>query len=160
MSNPTKKATLYIIHGFIGAGKTTFSKKLESEIGAIRLNPDEWCVKIFEKKDYETNWEKCFADTMNILWNKTVENLKNGKSVILDMGFWDKESRDFARMIAKQNGADFKHYYIFTPDNVAKARISSRKGKIAENNIKNFDEIKKLFCPPDDDEIHTVINNC
>ena len=37
------KAT--IIHGFLGVGKSTFSRKLEKETGATRLNVDEACMK-------------------------------------------------------------------------------------------------------------------
>lgn len=155
-----KKSTLYIIHGFIGAGKTTFSKKLASEIGAVHLNPDEWCVKLFSKKNYEANWEKCFADTMDILWNKTKEYLNKGTDVILDMVFWDRESRNLAKDVATKSNSYFKHYYIYVPDNIAKQRILQRTGKIAENNVKYFDEIKKLFSAPESDEDAIIINNC
>ncbi len=155
-----KKSTLYIIHGFIGAGKTTFSKKLASETGAVHLNPDEWCVKLFTPKNYEANWEKCFADTMDILWNKTKEYLGKGTDVILDMGFWDRQSRDAAKNLAIECNSYFKHYYIYVPDNIAKQRISLRTGKIAENNVKNFDEIKKRFSAPESDEDAIIINNC
>ena len=33
-------ATLHLIHGFVGAGKTTFSRTLEAEISAIRFTFD------------------------------------------------------------------------------------------------------------------------
>src|SRR3990167_4812165 len=49
-SNTTKKPTAYIICGFIGAGKTTFARKLESETGAIRITKDEWMVRVFGNK--------------------------------------------------------------------------------------------------------------
>ena len=54
------------------------------------MNPDEWCVKLFDKKDYEHNWEKCSDETVNILWEKTAEYLTNRTDVIFDMGFWDR----------------------------------------------------------------------
>ena len=90
MNKTMKKSTLYIIHGFLGSGKTTFSKKSSLEIGAVHMNPDEWCVKLFDKKDYEHNWEKCSDETVNILWEKTAEYLTNRTDVIFDMGFWDR----------------------------------------------------------------------
>ena len=59
MSEIVKKTpTVYLICGFIGAGKTTFSKKLEKETGALRITKDEWMVRIFGnvpvKDDFET----------------------------------------------------------------------------------------------------------
>jgi predicted kinase len=159
MNKIMKKSTLYIIHGFLGSGKTTFSKKLSLEIGAVHMNPDEWCVKLFDKKNYEHNWEKCFDETVNILWEKVAEYLTNGTDVIFDMGFWDRQSRNHAKSIAIKYNSDFKHYYIYVPDDIAKERILSRSGKIAENNVRNFDEIKKLFSEPDVDEDVIIINN-
>lgn len=147
-----KQATLHIIHGFLGAGKTTFSQKLAEEINAIHLNPDEWCIKLFTQKEFEENWEKCFASTQDILWQKTIEYLNNGIDVIFDAGFWDRNSRDYARKIAKQCQADFKHYFLDTSDNIAKQRLANRSGRIAMNNIKNFDEIKRQFSSPEADE--------
>lgn len=47
------KPTYYLVCGFLGAVKTTHSKKLAQETGAIHLNPDEWCVKLFSKTEYE-----------------------------------------------------------------------------------------------------------
>ncbi len=157
-----KRATLHIIHGFLGAGKTTFSQKLATELlatelNAVHLNPDEWCMKLFAKEEFENNWEKCFTATLEILWQKTREYLNKGTDVIFDSGFWDRASRDYARQVAEECHSDFKHYFIDTPDNVAKQRLSLRSGKIATNNIKNFDEIKKLFSAPDADEEVIII---
>lgn len=42
-----KKPIVYVICGFIGAGKTTFARKLEHETKAIRITKDEWIIKIF-----------------------------------------------------------------------------------------------------------------
>jgi predicted kinase len=159
MNKTMKKPVLYIIHGFLGSGKTTFSKKLSLETGAVHINPDEWCVKLFDKKDCEQHWEKCFDETVDILWKKAAEYLNNGTDVIFDMGFWDRQSRNHAKSIAAECSSDFKHYYLYVPDNIAKERILSRSGKTAENNVNNFDKIKKRFSEPDTDEDVIVINN-
>jgi predicted kinase len=41
-----KKATIYLLCGFIGAGKSTFAKKLEAETGAVRVTKDEWSIRL------------------------------------------------------------------------------------------------------------------
>jgi len=40
-------ATLHLIVGFLCSGKTTFAKKLEQELPALRLTPDEWHLRLF-----------------------------------------------------------------------------------------------------------------
>ncbi len=154
-----KHPKLYIICGFLGAGKTTFSKQLALDKNALHLNPDEWCCKLFTKEEYEQNWEECFSKTLNILWNKAQDAVTSGKDVIFDVGFWDKNSRIEAKKRAQQLGAEPVLYYIYAPDEILKQRISLRKGKIAENNVKNFSAIKMLFEEPDSDENFIKINN-
>ena len=46
----------YLICGFLGAGKTTYSQKLSKETGAIHLNPDQYCMELFDKTEYEENF--------------------------------------------------------------------------------------------------------
>jgi len=36
-----------MIHGYLGTGKTTFARKLERELPAIRFSHDEWITRIF-----------------------------------------------------------------------------------------------------------------
>ena len=38
---------LHLIHGFVGAGKTTFAKKLEHFLPAVRFTHDEWMSKLY-----------------------------------------------------------------------------------------------------------------
>ena len=38
------KPTVYVLCGFIGAGKTTFARELEARTGAVRITKDEWLV--------------------------------------------------------------------------------------------------------------------
>ena len=44
---PKGMATLHLIHGFVGAGKTPLSKRLETKLNAIRFPPDEWMIALY-----------------------------------------------------------------------------------------------------------------
>lgn len=44
-----RRPTVYLICGFIGAGKSTFSKKLEEKTGAVRVTKDEWSIRLIGK---------------------------------------------------------------------------------------------------------------
>jgi len=138
IDKPMSKPTLKIIHGFIGSGKTTYSKDLSEKTGSIRLNADEYCEINFSKEDLETNWNDCFSQAISSLYILTEYHLKNGESVILDFGFWDRKSRDYARNLARQTGADFQHIYLDTADNIIMDRLRKRSGAIALRNIQNF----------------------
>ena len=152
------KPICYLICGFLGAGKTTYSKKLAQQTNAIHLNADEWCMKLFKKEEYEKNWENCFLKTMEHLWEQAHTFSKQGLSIIFDIGFWDKQSRIDASNKATSLGFTPIIYYIYAPDDILKERISKRPGAIAEHNIKHFDEIKKYFQEPDEDEKFVKIN--
>lgn len=154
------KATLTIIQGFIGAGKSTFSKKLSLETGAVHLNPDERISKTFDRTFYMNNWDECFHFVTKQLWNETKTYLNNGKDVIFDMGFWKKIDRDYARKIAQDCHADLKLYYLSVPDDILKERIlADRPPEWAKIHLQNFDKNKALFEEPSDDENAIVIKN-
>ena len=155
----SQKPICYLICGFLGAGKTTYSKKLAQETNAIHLNADEWCMKLFSKDEYEQNWENCFLKTMDYLWKQASELFQQQKSVILDIGFWTIQERNSAYTQAFQIGFEPIIHYIYAPDNILKNRISQRTGAIAEYNLIHFDEIKKKFEEPTSSENHIKINN-
>ncbi len=44
-------ATVYLIVGLPGAGKTTRAKELEISASALRLTPDEWQLMLFGDRE-------------------------------------------------------------------------------------------------------------
>lgn len=146
------KPILKIVQGFIGVGKTTYSKWLVSQTGEIRFNADEYCEENFPKQDLEGNWDACFSQAISNLYVEAEKHLKAGRNVILDFGFWDKKSRDYARSLADGAGADFQHLYLDTPDDIPLDRIKMRSGVIADRNFQNFYKLKELFEEPIADE--------
>ena len=154
------RGILYIIQGFIGAGKSTFSRRLAEETGAEHLNPDEWVGKLFSRNEYIKNWDECFDKTVARLWEKAEALLLDGKDVIFDMGFWMKKDRDFARKIANKCGSKCVHYFLFVPDEILQERIVlSRPPEWAEIHLKNFKKNKSKFEEPTKEENAIIINN-
>lgn len=152
--------TLYIIQGFIGAGKSTFSKKLAEETGAVILNPDQWVSKLFNRDEYMSDWNRCFGEAVATLWQRAEGILKEGNDVIFDMGFWHKKDRDFARKVAEKCGAEVVQYYLYVPDEILKKRIiDSRPPHWAKIHIENFDKNKENFEIPLSEENAIIINN-
>lgn len=152
-------AKIFLICGFLGAGKTTISKQLAQQYNAEYMNVDETVLQMFAPEQYHKEWEHCFSGAEKALWLKIQECAKCGKDVVFDVGFWTRKSRDEARLRAKQNGIEPVLYYVYAPDHILKQRISKRTGKIAANNIKNFDTIKQMFEPPQSDEKFIHVDN-
>lgn len=152
-------SVLYIIQGFLGAGKTTYSKALSQKTKAVRLNADEWCDENFPPEKLSSEWDACFADATKTLWGQAEKLLKNGQSVILDFGFWSKDSRNHAREKAREWGVECEHHYVFAPDDVLLERIKKRSGGIAEKNIQNFSTTRRFFEEPTEGEHAILIEN-
>lgn len=154
-----KVSVVYLICGFLGAGKTTYSRKLAEKSRMIHLNPDEVCMQRYSQEEYENNWDFCFAQTFEFLWSEIADYIRQGQDVIFDVGFWTKSSREEAVKKVKQMGGNPIVHYVYAPDYVLKQRLMIRTGKIAEHNLKYFDDIKKSFEAPTADESCVVIEN-
>ncbi len=152
-------AKIFLMCGFLGAGKTTVSKRLAKQYDAEYMNVDNHVIRLFTRDEYEDNWENCFSTAEEDLWQKIRLCAQSNTNVVFDVGFWTRQSRDIARTRAKQFGMTPIVYYVYAPDEILKQRIASRSGKIAENNIKNFDAIKQMFEEPQADEDFIHINN-
>ena len=119
--------TLYLIHGFVGTGKTTFSKKLEQEVNAVRFSPDEWVLTLYDDKemssdDFAAQDKKIKA----MIWTVAQRLLQTGTSVILDYGFWKKADRDDYRARGKALNVDVKLYNLECPEDIMLQRVLKR----------------------------------
>lgn len=151
-------SVLYIVQGFLGAGKTTWSTEFARKAKATRLNADEYCAANFPQAQLDTDWDNCFAKAVSTLWDDAGERLKRGEDVILDFGFWTKESRDHARGKALDWKVELQLYFVTAPDEVLIERIGRRGGEIARRNIANFQHYKTFFEAPSPAENAIVID--
>lgn len=119
-------ATAPLIHGYLGVGKTTFAKRLEAELPALRFSHDEWMSRLFGEDPPEAEFgenHRRVWDLMETLWPRA---LRLGLDVVLDLGFWRRAERDRARELAKAVGAEARLYALSCPNDVAWARIEAR----------------------------------
>ena len=152
-----KQPIAYVICGFIGAGKTTFARKLEKETKAIRITKDEWIIKIFGNKiTSDKNFEVYDKNITELATNIAFKILKAGKDVILDEGFWVKSQRDDIKKKILQVGAKPIFYYVETSVAKMKDRVINRSKyppiDSFEINEEMFDKYLKYWEPPKKEE--------
>jgi predicted kinase len=149
------KATLILVCGLPGAGKTTLAKELADERSAIRFSPDEWMedlgISLFDKK-VRAGLEKRF-------WKLSQELLSNGQSVALEYGFWGHAEREEMRKGARQLNVAVELYYLDVPLNELRQRLE-RRGMEGDNVIKDqLEDFAKQFQTPDEAELELYDNH-
>ena len=86
-----QKPTIYLITGYMGFGKTTLAKKLAKEKHAIRYTHDEYMLRRYGRSP--EHFPERFKIVDAYIKRRVAENIKSGKSVIMDYGFWSKRER-------------------------------------------------------------------
>lgn len=119
-------ATIHLMVGFMGFGKTTIAKQLEKEVHAVRLTHDEFMVKLYGRNmpyaEFHPNYDKVDA----VLWYLAEKIIATGTDVIMDYGFWSHDARSNAYQKAKKLTNDVVFHVIDCDMTLAKERILRR----------------------------------
>ena len=154
--------TAHLLNGFIGSGKTTFARRLERECGAVRFTHDEWMVKIHGWNPPEESYGEYFAQIENLIWQEATLAIRAGTDVILDFGFWTRESRDVARNRARSIGAITKLYEVSCPQQIMRARALERSKSPSTDSLwidgTGYDKLMAKFEPIQEDEVFVRID--
>jgi len=152
-----EQPTAYVICGFIGAGKTTFARKLEKEKNALRITKDEWIVKIFGNKiTSDKNFEKYDQDITKLAKDIAFKILRSGGDVIIDEGFWARSQRDDIKKKIIQLRAKPFLYYVECSIEKMRERVVNRSKNPPEDSFEiseeMFNEYLKYWEPPTEEE--------
>jgi len=121
-------ATLYLICGLPGAGKTTLAALLEREHRAARLSPDEWLSRLSPEGD---GFDDALRDRVLALqFDVAMEMLAQGVSVVWDHGCWSLSERDRARRGAQAVGADYSLLWLDVEAAELKRRLATRNANL------------------------------
>ena len=151
-----RQATVYLICGFIGAGKTTFAKMLEKKTGAVRIVKDEWSIRLIGNDPTIDGYEEWDHKICGLSRDVAFQLAEKGIDVIIDEGFWEKEQRDEMRRRADTIGAKAVMYYVETPIETIRERVVGRNNNLTKDSFKMSQEMLDKYLmywqPPREDE--------
>ena len=155
-------ATLHLLFGPVGSGKTTFARKLERETHAVRFTHDEWMVHLYGANPPAAGFQDAAARVWDLIWMHAERVLQVGADVILDGGFWSRASRDAARRRTAAMGASCRLYAIECPRPVARQRVGERTARLPAGALvisdTTFDALNARVEPLGPDEVHVRVD--
>ncbi|MDR2902449.1 MAG: AAA family ATPase [Lactobacillales bacterium] len=154
-------ATIHFMHGFIGFGKTTIAKRLETELPAVRLNNDEWVVALYGRGPHGFQHPNYLMRIDALQWELAREIIRTGTDVILDYGFWKKSDRKELVTRALAFADRVVIHNVKCDMNTARNRCIARTAAGGDRQLSisqdEFDALLPRFEPMLDDEGFEVI---
>ena len=131
--------------GFIGAGKTTFAKKLEEQTGAVRITKYEWLIQMVGSDPTIAGYEDYDSKMCGMSRDVAFTLAAKGIDVIIDEGVWLKEHRDLLRKRAEDVGAQAVVYFLDTPLETIRERVARRNMNAAKDSFKISGELLDFY---------------
>jgi predicted kinase len=155
-------ATLHVIFGPCGAGKTTHAHALARREGAVAFVLDEWGARLFGPDvsgPLDFGWMverlgRCQA----LIWSTATAVLAVGTSVVLDIGAMRRADRERIRQMAQGAGLRLQWHFVDAPQEVRRARVAGRNATKGETFVREvppemFDLFEGLYEAPEGAEL-------
>ena len=156
-------ATLIMICGLPGAGKTTLARQLEQSRPALRLSPDEWIVHLLDDPNNQTELDRLRTPVETVQWDVAMRVLALGVDVVIEWGFWSREERRMFRERAQAIGARVELRFLDVAVDELWARLSLRNADLPPGTFVVTKEQLELwaswFESPDAEEFATFDND-
>jgi predicted kinase len=159
-------ATLNLVFGPIGAGKTTYAHALARREGAVAFVLDEWGARLFGpdvQGPLDFGWMlerlgRCQA----LIWSTAAAVLGAGTSVVLDLGLMRREHREAIRKLAQEADLSVQWHFVDAPQAVRRARVAGRnetKGETFAREVppEMFEMIEAIYEAPTPAELEGAV---
>lgn len=150
-------ATLFLICGLPGSGKTAVAKEIELTHLALRLCPDEWLASLLTDINDTAKLDRLRTPVESVQWEVAKRVLSLGINVVLENGFWSRDERASYRSQGEALGARVKLIYLIVDRDELWARLSKRNENLPPGTFMVREDQLDLwlswFQPPTADEI-------
>lgn len=145
-------ATIHLVSGPIGAGKTTKALEIVNDTKAVLMSPDRWII--------DAGISLRYSDVRAVIeeaqWNISVLLLGKGHDVVIEWGTWSRLERIEILTKAKALGHDVAGYFLIPDLNTLVQRVKTREASWPDSDRVTSDEIgssARSFDNPNDDEL-------
>ena len=158
-------ATLHVVSGKAGSGKTTLARRLGRELPAIVICEDEWLSKVAPGVSSLADYVRSSAQCRSVIEPLTSDLLRLGTSVVFDFAGNTVRDRQWAVAIARRAAADVIVHYLPADEDSCKARIHQRNetkpegvyfGHVTDD---LFDAVTRYFQEPAREEGFAVVTH-
>ena len=155
-------ATIHLVAGSTGAGKTTYAIRLAVELRALRLSIDEWMVELFgpdRPAKIEFSWmmervNRCEAQ----MWSVAGAAAALGVPVVIDGGLTTAAHRAKWAALAAEAGLPVRLHHLSASPDERWRRVQGRNAERGETwrldvTREMFDFVEGLWEPPTPEEM-------
>jgi predicted kinase len=141
-------ATLVAVGGLLASGKSTISRAIAAQLGAVRIEADELRAA-FERGGRADAFVPGFSDVVyQRMFSDADKSLGQGHRVVLDGTFRSRDRREQARELAQRHGAAFRFVECRAEEAVIRERLRQRQDP--EGWLAMFDHFLTLWEPVDE----------
>ena len=148
-----KKGMLVFFSGKMGAGKSTFSRKIAKEMNAVLISEDEWLSAIYpeEIKTFQ-DYIKYSPRLKSVLAKHVKDILKNGTSVVMDFPGNTIAQRNWFKEILLADQIPHKLVFLDVEDSQCLKHLQKRRredpARSAFDTEEVFHEVSRHFVAP------------
>jgi predicted kinase len=146
-------ATLVVVCGLPGAGKSTVSRTIAERVDGTVLRTDVVRKEMVDDPDYTDEETAAVYDE---LLARAGERLADGEAVVLDGTFKRRNRRIEAREVAEAVGAGFRLVRVECEERVVERRIAERDG-VSDADLEVHRQFRERFEPVEMD--HLAVDN-
>ena len=126
MPDPTS-ATVHLLAGLNGAGKSTFARRLEQECPAVRFTLDEWMLRLHQLSYDDPRYPELAERCQDLIWDVAKQVLVTGTDVVLDWNLWSCARRETWRDKVVASGHHPVLHYLRVPVDTAIRQAGRRR---------------------------------